>query len=198
VKNWMVTVALLMVPGIAMGQEQTDLSGTFAPAGPPVDAPVRVDAGPTCIVDLIQRYEVGGDLAGRMEIDFRILVHGPCGSPPGAYDEEWIARGTLDGSLNREPASGTFVYTADVRGGGEVNGRMVFGGGLEGELTIVGKFSDGELRYTGALEGSEGAPDRSHSSRMPPPPFTSLAPESAAWRPRRNPRTVAEIQMAAR
>lgn len=137
-----------------------DLSGTFSPAGPPVAAPVRVDAGPTCIVDLSQRYEVGGDLTGRMEIDFRILVHGTCGAPAGTYDEEWIAHGTFDGSLNRETASGSFVYTADVRSGGEVRGRMVFGGAIEGALTIVGNFSDEELSYSGALRRAEGARDR--------------------------------------
>lgn len=159
-KYSLIIVLLLIVPWIKMGQDQTDLSGTISPFGPPVDAPVGVDAGPNCIVDLTQRYEVRGDLAGGMEIDFRILVQGPCGSPAGTYDEEWIAHGTFDGSLNGEPASGSFVYTADIRSGGEVNGRMVFGGGLEGELAIGGEFSDGELEYSGALQRSEGPGNR--------------------------------------
>lgn len=159
-RNSLIIVLLLLGPWFERGQEETDLSGTLSPTGPPVDAPVRVDAGPDCIVDLTQRYEVRGDLAGRMEIDFRILIQGPCGSPAGTYDEEWIAYGTFDGSLDREPASGSFVYTAEIRSGGEVNGRMVFGGGLEGELLIAGKFSDGELEYSGALQRAKGPRNR--------------------------------------
>jgi hypothetical protein len=159
-KYSLIIVLLLVVAWIGMGQDQTDLSGTIYPVGPPVDTPVGVDAGPNCIVDLTQRYEARGDLAGRMEIDFRILVQGPCGSPAGTYDEEWIAYGTFDGSLNGEPASGSFVYTADIRSGGEVNGIMVFGGGLEGELSIGGEFSDGELDYSGALQRAGGPSNR--------------------------------------
>ncbi|MEZ4415953.1 MAG: hypothetical protein R3E10_09355 [Gemmatimonadota bacterium] len=113
---------------------------------------MRVAAGPTCIVDLTQGYEVRGDLAGRMEIDFRILVQGPCGSPAGTYEETWIAHGTFEGSLGQETASGSFVYTAAVRSGGQVDGRMVFGDGLEGALSIEGRFSAGELEYAGTVE----------------------------------------------
>jgi hypothetical protein len=151
---------LVIFPRIGMGQERVELSGTFSPAGPPVDAPERVDAGPTCIVDLSQRYEVEGDLAGRMDVDYRILVHGPCGAGAGTYDEEWIAHGTFDGNLDREHVSGNFVYTADVRSGGEVRGRMVFGGGIEGTFTILGTFSDQRLSYSGVIEGGLGSRDR--------------------------------------
>ena len=151
-KSLPILVSLLVGSGMVVGQEGDDLAGTLSPLGPPVDPPVRVDAGPTCVVDLTQRYEVRGDLTGRMEIDFRILVQGPCGSPAGTDDEEWIAHGDFEGNLDGEPVSGSFAYTAQVRSGGEVDGRMVFGDGLDGELTIGGKFSDGELRYSGVLE----------------------------------------------
>lgn len=139
-----------------------DVSGTFSPVGPPVDTPVRVDAGPTptCIVDLNQRYEVEGDLTGRMEVDFRILVRGPCGTPAGTYDEEWIAHGVFEGNVSREHVFGSFVYTADVRSGGEVRGRMVFGGEMEGAPTILGKFSERKLSYSGNVQRAPGSRDR--------------------------------------
>jgi len=76
---------------------ETEASGLFAPAGPPLEQPVRVDAGGSCVVDLRQAYVISGPLSGSLDIDYRILVHGPCEVPPviGKYDEEWIAHGTF-------------------------------------------------------------------------------------------------------
>ena len=88
------------------------VSGTLVPKGPPISPPVRVEAGNNCIVDLVQTYSVTGTLSGIFEIDYRILVYGPCGVPPGTYDEEWIAYGIFDGYLAETTASGKFSYTA--------------------------------------------------------------------------------------
>lgn len=130
--------------------------GTFSPAGPPIGAPVRVAAGPTCIVDLIQPYTVAGSLVGRMEVDFRILVRGPCGAPPGTYEEEWIAHGTFAGTFQGNSVSATLFYTAEVDAGGEVQGVLEFGEGLSGALAVEGRFSEGRMRYAGDLERSDG------------------------------------------
>jgi hypothetical protein len=126
-------------------------SGTFAPSGPPHAPPVRVSAGGSCVVELTQAYVITGTLAGSLEIDYRILVYGPCEVPPvlGKYDETWIARGTFSGALDGSAASGTLTYTAQVRAGGDVDGRMVFGDGMDGELVVAGNFGDGELSYSG-------------------------------------------------
>jgi hypothetical protein len=95
-----------------------------------------------------------------MEIDYRILVHGSCNSPAGTFAEEWIAHGTFVGTLKDDSVSGTFVYTAEVRNQGEVQGRMVFGSGLDGVLTVHGRFSDGSLAYSGAVEPKRGIRSR--------------------------------------
>jgi hypothetical protein len=134
-----------------MAHSSVAVEGTLSPVGAPVGAPVRVEAGPACIVDLTQRYALDGGLSGRMEINYRILVHGPCGSPAGTFDEEWIAHGTFDGTLEGDSASGTFVYTADVRDNGQVSGKLAFGSGIDGELTTHGAFSDGSLAYSGSV-----------------------------------------------
>jgi len=128
------------------------VSGTMAPKGPPAKAPVRTDAGESCIVDLKQGYSISGTLYGRMEIDFRILVAGPCGPPAGTFDEQWIAHGTFTGTMNGTDASGNLTYTAQVKAGGDVEGQIIFGHGLDGELNIRGNFSDGILSYHGWLE----------------------------------------------
>ena len=151
-KRLLATAPVLLVGGIGMAQSGAMVEGTLSPVGPPIGAPVRVEAGPACIVDLRQRYALDGGLSGAMEVNFRILVRGPCGSPAGTFDEEWIAHGTFHGTLKGDSASGTFVYTADVRDGGRVRGRLAFGGGLGGELTIRGRFSDGSLAYSGEVE----------------------------------------------
>ena len=130
--------------------------GTLSPIGAPVGAPARIEAGPACVVDLTQRYAVAGGLSGRMEINYRVLVHGPCGSPAGTFDEEWIAHGRFDGTVKGDSGSGTFVYTARVRDGGQVSGTMTFGGGLGGELAIRGRFSDASLAYSGAVGPESG------------------------------------------
>lgn len=139
-------------------QAGATVKGKLSPVGAPVGAPIRAEAGPACVVDLTQRYAVDGGLSGRMEINYRILVHGACGSPAGTFDEEWIAHGTFAGILEGDSASGTFVYTAKVRDKGQVSGTLAFGSGLDGELTIRGRFSDGSLAYAGVVELESGIP----------------------------------------
>ena len=155
-----VLLALLLVSP-AIGQHSSVESadsirvyGTFEPAGPPTDQPVRVAAGGSCIVDLKQNYSIAGTLRGSLEIDYRIVVYGPCEAPPvpGKYDEEWIAHGVFSGTVNEAEAAGTFTYTAQVREGGDVSGRIVLEGDREGELDVSGNFSDGLLSYEGWIE----------------------------------------------
>lgn len=130
-----------------------EASGTFAPGGPPHPPPVRVSAGGSCIVELTQAYSISGTLTGSLEIDYHILVFGPCEVPPvlGKYDETWIAHGAFSGTLDGSAASGTLTYTARVKAGGNVDGRMVFGDGLDGELVVAGNFAEGELSYRGRV-----------------------------------------------
>jgi hypothetical protein len=146
--------ALLLIGAAASGADsakQIPATGTFRPDGPPRQQPVRVDAGQGCVVDVQQSYIVKGTLSGAFDIDFRILVTGPCGSPAGTFAEEWIAHGNFVGSLEGETATAKFTYTATVEPGGEISGRIVLGQGLHGELHIRGSFSDGVLTYDGQV-----------------------------------------------
>jgi hypothetical protein len=133
-------------------------SGTLAPSGAPVNPPVRVDAAGSCIVDLSQRYTFAGSLNGTSNIDYRILIHGPCGSPIGTYDEDWIAYGTFTGTIDGKNRHIAFSYTAEVTAGGNVDGKIVLGGPAKGELRISGNFGDGVLSYRGwvASQNDEG------------------------------------------
>jgi len=128
-----------------------EASGIFAPDGPPLEPPVRVDAGGSCIVDIRQAYIISGTLAGLLEIDYRIIVFGPCEVPAilGKYNESWIAHGTFTGTINESSTSGTLTYMAQVKAGGDVEGQIIFDDGLKGELIISGNFSDGKLSYMG-------------------------------------------------
>jgi len=103
------------------------------------------------VIDLRQAYSVAGTLVGTLEVDYRILTSGPCEAAPGTHDETWIAHGTFTGTANGSPASASLSYTANVEAGGEVDGRIVLGQGLEGELRVRGNFSDGKLAYDGEL-----------------------------------------------
>ncbi len=126
--------------------------GTFSPNGPPFEPPIKFEVGKDCIVDLVQTYSVIGTLSGTFKIDYRILVFGPCGVPPGTYDEEWIAHGTFDGKINEISVSGNLSYLAKVEAGGQVDGHIIFGQGLSGELKVQGNFKDGKLSYTGWID----------------------------------------------
>jgi hypothetical protein len=121
----------------------------LAPVGGPLAAPARTNAGGSCIVDIAQSYTMSGTLAGTVEIDYRILVAGPCGSPLGTYDEEWIAHGTFMGTVDGTTGTGAFSYVAGVKAGGDVDGRIAFGQGLTGELIVQGNLGDGQLSYSG-------------------------------------------------
>ena len=148
------TFALLATSVLAFGAESTETIqaiGTLEPDGPPQQPPVRVDAGDGCVVDVRQTYNVKGTLSGSFDIDFRIMVHGPCGHPIGTFAEEWIARGTFEGSVSGTGASARFTYSATVKAGGEVRGQIVLGQGLNGNLRVRGNFSDGQLAYDGLL-----------------------------------------------
>lgn len=147
-------VALMLTSATVFGADSMSeirAKGMIQPDGPPQGEPVRVDAGAGCVVDVRQVYIVKGTLTGSFDIDFRILVHGPCGHPPGTFTEEWIAHGNFVGSLEGDSARAGFTYTATVEGSGEVSGLIVLGQGLNGELRIRGKFSDGKLSYDGQL-----------------------------------------------
>lgn len=126
-------------------------SGTIKPNGHPVTRPVRVESGKDCIVDLIQPYTISGTLSGSLEINYRIIVHGPCGEPAGTYDEEWIAYGTFSGNIKGAPTEGKFTYVAKVRESGNIDGRIVFGQGIDAELQVKGNLKDDMLYYKGSI-----------------------------------------------
>jgi hypothetical protein len=127
-------------------------AGTLTPRGTPLSPPVRTEAGCSCIVDLRQGYQLSGALSGHAEIDYRIRVAGPCGSPQGTFDEEWIAHGRFTGHLRGASATGDSSYVARVLADGTVEGQMAFGRGLRGELRVYGDFADGSLSYEGHVE----------------------------------------------
>lgn len=151
----------LLMMNISMAQDSTSVSemqegieatGEFSPSGPPLKKPEKIEAGKNCIVDLVQLYTISGTLSGTIEFNYRILVKGPCGSPAGTFDEEWIAYGKFNGKFNNTSVSGNMSYTARVKAGGEVKGRIVLGQGLNGQLNVYGNFKDGKLSYKGLIE----------------------------------------------
>lgn len=157
-KSRLSVVALMLTSATVFGADSMSeirATGTIQPDGPPQQEPVRVDAGAGCVVDVRQAYIVKGTLTGSFNIDFRILVRGPCGRPLGTFAEEWIARGNFVGSLQGESATAKFTYTATVEPGGEVSGQIVLGQGLNGELRVRGSFADGELIYDGQINELE-------------------------------------------
>ena len=151
---------LLIVQGCESIQEKTlehnkdgiKAAGEFSPLGPPLKEPERIEAGQSCIVDLIQPYTISGTLSGKIVFNYRILVKGPCGSPPGTYDEEWIAYGEFTGKLDNADVSGKMCYTANVEAGVEVNGIIVLGQGLEGKLQVHANVKDRKLLYQGYIK----------------------------------------------
>jgi len=140
----------LLIP-FANNNPELDASGTFSPTGPPLEKPVRIEIGGNCIVEVKQEYNITGTLTGKLEIDFRILVYGHCGETPGTYKEEWIAYGSFGGSIDGTPANARFTYTSEVKAGGDVEGEIIFGQGIKGELKVKGNFKDGKLSYNGLL-----------------------------------------------
>ena len=130
---------------------EIEAKGFFAPSGPPSETPVRIDVGEGCLVELKQPYKITGTFSGSLEIDYRILVHGPCNKPAGTYGEEWIAYGSFSGAIDGKSGSGKFSYTANVKAGGDINGKIIFRWGVEGELNVRGNFKDGKLSYDGRI-----------------------------------------------
>lgn len=130
----------------------TKAYGSLVPDGSPIEKPERINTGKNCIVNLVQPYKITGTLNGTITFNYRILIKGPCGSPPGTYSEEWIAYGSFKGEINKNVVSAEMSYTAKVKAGGEIEGKILSGNGLEGELRIYGNFSNGKLLYTGIIK----------------------------------------------
>jgi len=86
-----------------------------------------------------------------MRLDYRIFVAGPCGAPPGTYDEHWIAFGRYSFDVDHEHLEGPLVDLARVQAGGDAEGSMTLADGLEGTLEVRGSFHDGFMRYEGSL-----------------------------------------------
>lgn len=80
------------------------------------------------------------------------MVAGPCGSPPGTYDEDWIAYGKFSGNVNGNSASANLCYQANVKAGGEINGLIMLSQGPNGELHVFGNPKNNKLSYTESLE----------------------------------------------
>ena len=118
------------------------VSGIFKPAGPPSDVS-RLPAGLSCIVELRQAYDISGSLTGVLNIDFRIVVMGPCGAPPGTYEESWIAYGRYNFKIQGSPLKGHLSYIADVKAGGDVQGKIDLAGGGAGTIKVEGNFEEG-------------------------------------------------------
>ena len=141
---------LFVLPAIgASGQFQAGsiVSGTFRPSGPP-ENPVRTKVGSGCVVDLKQRYQLEGSLAGEMEIDYRIFVSGDCTKPPGTFDEHWISHGTYAVRVGETDYTGALIYLATVKAGGQVEGKLTLDGGVSAELHVSGNFQDGYMSYS--------------------------------------------------
>ena len=83
-------------------------------------------------------------------------MDGPCTSPSGTYDEDWIAHGTFSGNLNGEDTTASFTYLAHVSAGGRVKGKLIFGQGVASELNVRGNFADGKLSYDNAIPERHG------------------------------------------
>lgn len=131
-------------------REVVDTVGTFRPTGQP-EQPRRVPIGDKCVIDLKQEYALDGALTGLMQVDFRIIVDGPCGVPPGTHDEHWIAHGQYSVEVDDEGLAGSLTYLATVEAGGRVDGTIELVGGLNGLLEVRGSFTDGFMRYRGNL-----------------------------------------------
>ena len=58
---------------------------------------------------------------------------------------------SFNGTVDGKQKSGKFTYTANVKAGGVVEGKIIFGKGIDGELTVKGNFKDGKLSYNGLL-----------------------------------------------
>jgi hypothetical protein len=152
-------LALLLGTTASAQTTGTDMqaTGTFKPAGPP-DHPVRTQVGDVCIVDLGQRYTIDGTITGTMQIDYRIFVAGPCGAPPGTYDEQWIARGRYSVHVGEPVREGPLGYLASVTSKGRVEGRITLAEELRGTLEVRGNFNDGVMQYRGRLTVPEERP----------------------------------------
>lgn len=104
----------------------------------------------SCIVELRQTYDISGSLTGVLNIDFRIAVMGPCGALPGTYEEYWIAHGRYDLKIQGSSLKGHLSYIADVKAGGDVQGKIDLAGGGAGTIKVEGDFQEG-MKYHGTI-----------------------------------------------
>ena len=111
------------------------IDSEYVLAGPPmVEEATEIDG--ECLLHLVFPWQIEGNLQGTAVTDYKILLHGPCGTEggPGAVDESWIYTGSFEGELDGR--TGTFDYFSVA----EINDRI-----LTGQLAIVPGSGGGEL-----------------------------------------------------
>lgn len=116
---------------------QISASGTLGLGGPPTSR-VATSVADNCLVDISFPFWLSGTLEATGTADYRILAHGPCGSPPYTFQEEWIVLTDFTGSVDGVEGSFKAVWTAEVRDG-VVTGTFTFGAGAGGLVDIGGQ-----------------------------------------------------------
>ena len=89
-----------------------------------------------CLLPLQGTHVYSGDLEGTMNLDYRILLHGPCDPEAeiGDLDESWIVTGRFDGAVNGRTGAFDIFYIADITDKH-----------LTGQMAVVPGSGSGEL-----------------------------------------------------
>ena len=135
------------IGGTGGTMQRTEVSGTMDREGYPKTPLDKENAGGGCIVDVTQEHSVSGSMSGTLEIDYRLLIAGSCESQAEMDDQEWIAHGVFEGMVDDSSRAASFSYVGEVKDGGNLEGTIVFSGGLVVELRIMGSFCDAPLCY---------------------------------------------------
>jgi hypothetical protein len=140
-------VALAAIAAPVSATTPTQVSGTYALAPSPPSYMRWQPAGENCKLAVGLTYDFVGDLAGKADFDYSIMVHGPCTAdmPPGqgVYISNLKAKGTFTGEVLGTYGTFDFTYEGmewpfEVSGDLGVAARIVILSGTDGLANLHG------------------------------------------------------------
>lgn len=94
--------------------------------------------GQNCLLVVKGQLVFSGTIEGTGVGQTTALVSAPCEdvatTPPGTFSDVFRSVLEFEGTVNGEPAQAHVMYMGGVEPGGHIDGRLVFTGGVRGEL----------------------------------------------------------------
>jgi hypothetical protein len=105
--------------------------------------------GSNCLLEVEGRLEFSGTIEGTAVGQTSALVFAPCedvgdlNNPPGTFPDVFKSELDFEGTVDGEPAEAKVLYMGQVEPPGDIEGRLIFSNGVQGQLDVTARVAVG-------------------------------------------------------